>query len=352
LRSRFKAESQEVSPMAHLAPGITVVIPLYNKAAYVARCLRSVRSQTFQDYEVIVVDDGSTDGSAQIARLALGDPGRLVSQENRGVGAARNRGIAEAAAPYVAFLDADDEWQPRFLEAVWALTCRYPSAGLYATGYSTVWPNGKIFPATIAHESGEPTGLIKDYYNRGAIPSLIHSSSVMVAHRVFRRVGMFLEREALGEDGELWARIAYDYPIAYDTRLLGTYYAGTPSSATDCYRLTVPPKRPPVIETLRRLRTLQNELRPTPAGLDKYLEEWILFYLWKSINLPRTDFDDLARRELPDATHFPLQRLCLAIGAVPLAPQWVLRALSRYFTSGFHYDLARSHSIIRGRTPC
>src|SRR5947209_3795753 len=103
---------------------VSVIIPLYNKAPYVRRTLDSVRAQTFADYEVIVVDDGSTDGGAAVVE-GFGDPRfRLIAQPNAGPGAARNRGLAEAGGEFVAFLDADDEWLPTFLERSLALLDR------------------------------------------------------------------------------------------------------------------------------------------------------------------------------------------------------------------------------------
>jgi GT2 family glycosyltransferase len=95
---------------------ISIIVPVYNKASYIARCLDSIAAQTFQNFEVIVVDDGSTDGSSDIV-AAYPDPRiRLVRQANAGPGAARNRGAAEARFPLLAFLDADDEWLPGYLE--------------------------------------------------------------------------------------------------------------------------------------------------------------------------------------------------------------------------------------------
>ena len=94
---------------------VSVVIPLYNKAPYIARTLDSVLAQTHQDYEVIVVDDGSTDEGPSIVRQCNDRRVRLVSQENRGLSGARNRGVAESQADWVAFLDADDEWMPDYL---------------------------------------------------------------------------------------------------------------------------------------------------------------------------------------------------------------------------------------------
>ncbi|NLZ30356.1 MAG: glycosyltransferase family 2 protein, partial [Methanomicrobiales archaeon] len=116
-------------------PEVSVVIPLYNKAPYIARALSSIIAQTRQDFEVIVIDDGSTDGGEEIVR-GFDDPRiRVIRQENRGVSAARNRGIEAARADFIAFLDADDEWMPTHLGALLRLRGRYPRAGAYGTAY-------------------------------------------------------------------------------------------------------------------------------------------------------------------------------------------------------------------------
>ncbi len=95
-------------------PLISVVIPLYNKEPYIKRAIDSILAQKIQDYEIIVIDDGSTDKSAEVVK-SFPDPRiRLIQQENAGVSAARNRGIEEAKAELIAFLDADDEWTPIF----------------------------------------------------------------------------------------------------------------------------------------------------------------------------------------------------------------------------------------------
>ena len=115
-------------------PAVSVVVPLYNKAAYITRCLESICQQTFDDFEVLAVDDGSTDGSGEVAARTADRRIRVISQRNAGEGAARNRGITEARAELIAFLDADDAWEPGFLQAVIQLSQRYPEAGLFATG--------------------------------------------------------------------------------------------------------------------------------------------------------------------------------------------------------------------------
>ena len=96
----------------------SVVIPLYNKEHYIAGTLRSVLTQTFPDYEVIVVDDGSTDHSLQACKEVRSDKIRVVQQVNQGVSAARNKGIELAAGEYICFLDADDTWHPDYLQNI------------------------------------------------------------------------------------------------------------------------------------------------------------------------------------------------------------------------------------------
>jgi hypothetical protein len=115
---------------------VTVVVPLYNKAATLDRALRSICAQTFEDFDVVIVDDGSTDDGAALAEQFPDERIRVIRQENRGPGAARNRGIAESAAELIAFLDADDEWLPEFLERSVALLDRSePRVAAVICGY-------------------------------------------------------------------------------------------------------------------------------------------------------------------------------------------------------------------------
>ena len=99
-----------------MSVNVSVIIPLYNKAPFLRRALDSVRAQTYGDFEAILVDDCSTDGGGDLAAVYPDRRFRTISQKNAGPGAARNRGIAEARGQLLAFLDADDEWMPGFLE--------------------------------------------------------------------------------------------------------------------------------------------------------------------------------------------------------------------------------------------
>ena len=117
-------------------PLITVIVPLYNKVNEIERSLQSIYHQTVTEYELIIIDGGSTDGSLELAESHLKDSRiRLVHQKSKGLPAARNEAIALASGELIAFLDADDEWHPDFLETIIRLYHQYPNAGIYATAY-------------------------------------------------------------------------------------------------------------------------------------------------------------------------------------------------------------------------
>jgi len=199
-------------------PRVSVVIPLYNKAKSFGATLSSVLAQTMTDFEVVVVDDGSTDGSGDIVRGFSDARIRLVEQANAGESGARNRGIAEARSDLIALIDADDLWFPHFLKTVLALHDRFPDAGAYATAFVGI-QNGTVirFPYVgVSHLfEGE---LIKDYFRSCTLgANIVWSSSVMIPRRVFDRVGGFPVGVRNGADLHMWARIALEYPIAWST---------------------------------------------------------------------------------------------------------------------------------------
>lgn len=194
---------------------ISVVIPLFNKVRYIERAIRSVLAQTHRDFELVVVDDGSTDGSGEIVRR-ISDPRlRLVSQENKGECGARNRGIGECRHDIIAFLDADDEWFPRFLEAVLGLRERHPAAGMYATAYCLGYADRLERPAFLGCPVERIGGLIPDYFESCLGPHPVTSSSVLIPREVLENVGGFPPGVRAGGDLHTWTRIALRYRIAW-----------------------------------------------------------------------------------------------------------------------------------------
>ena len=220
----------------------SVIVPLYNKAEYVGRTLASLFAQTWSDYEVVVVDDGSTDDSyLEAVRAAQGrSQCRIVRQDNAGVAAARNKGVELAEGKYVCFLDADDWWEPTFLEEMESLISACPDAGLYATGYYLV-KNGKRRVAPIGVEEGFQEGYInycQTYARRLCMP--VTSSTVAIPREVFLAFGGFRSGILLGEDFDLWIRIALKHRVALVNRPLANYFQDLPPSRRATRRLHNP----------------------------------------------------------------------------------------------------------------
>lgn len=210
----------------------SVIIPLYNKAPYIRKALESVLAQTYADYELIIIDDGSTDGSAEIAEAILQDPAsrlsplafRLLKQQNAGVSAARNNGVAQASGDYIAFLDADDWWEPTCLEKMAQLIEDYPEAGLYASNYMYYKP-GKTRVAVNNIETGY-FNYPKAYYEGGAMP--VWTGATMMPRMVFNEIGGFPLGIKLGEDFLLWAKTAMQYKVAFLNEPLAWYNNDVP----------------------------------------------------------------------------------------------------------------------------
>jgi len=191
--------------------GISVIIPLYNKAAHVGRALESALCQDFHDTEIIVVDDGSVDEGPAVVRSYRDKRLRMIRQANSGPGAARNRGVAESRHPYIAFLDADDEWLDGFLRTSMENLLRHPDCALSITGHyvgedKRLWPGLEILQV-----SKGPWRLHSDISPRimGASLAFIHSAGAVLCRReVVSRFGGFYEKACVyGEDLYLWLQV-------------------------------------------------------------------------------------------------------------------------------------------------
>jgi glycosyltransferase involved in cell wall biosynthesis len=204
---------------------VSVVIPLYNKARHVRRAIDSVLAQTHQDFELIVVDDGSTDRSGEVVRLVADQRVRLITQENAGECAARNRGICEARYDLIGLLDADDAWSPDFLAAALALRARFPQAAIWATGYCHS-VNGCIRLNRFheRHEASDSNGFLLDYFGPDGDWMAISSSSVLIRKDALCAVGGFPAGVIRGGDVSTWFRLALRFPIAWLPRCTATVF--------------------------------------------------------------------------------------------------------------------------------
>lgn len=228
---------------------VTVVIPLYNKERHIQRAIDSVLAQTHRDFELIVVDDGSKDGGAALVE-AVADPRvRLHRQPNGGVSVARNRGVALGTAPLIAFLDADDAWEPGFLANVLMLAAEFPQAVGVAMNYEVVAPNGTrslgVDPTRAATQLLDPLA----YFRIGKHGSPVFSSSVTVRREALAAAGGFPEGVRLGEDIDTWLRLLFQGPIVFDARPGGRYFNDATNRALNTH---APPARYVFFDTIDR----------------------------------------------------------------------------------------------------
>ena len=205
----------------------SVIIPLYNKAPYVAKAIGSVLSQTFTDYELVIMDDGSQDGSFEVSmRYIEGHPNcHIYRQVNRGVSVARNNAAALSQGQYLCFLDADDWWEPTFLEEMSGLIEAFPDAGIYGTNYTIV--NETRHKTRVASVGVEP-GFEKGYINYCQVYAKtmympLTSITVSIPRAVFGEMQGFPKNIKLGEDFMLWIRIAMNYKVAFLNKPMAYY---------------------------------------------------------------------------------------------------------------------------------
>ena len=189
-----------------LSPCVSVIIPTYNRWSMLREAVESVLAQTFTDFELIVVDDGSTDES-EVKLHRLGAPIRVIRQPRRGVAAARNLGVSAANGRYLAFLDSDDLWLPEKLAAQTGFMEEHPEVGICQT--EEIWIRGgaRVNPKA---RHRKPSG---DIFKRSLELCLVSPSAVMITRALFHKVGGFDEALPVCEDYDLWLRTAVDHTV-------------------------------------------------------------------------------------------------------------------------------------------
>lgn len=209
-------------------PKVSIIIPAYNAMKYLPETLDSVLQQKFEDFEAIVINDGSSDDIEGWFAQNVTDPRlRLLSQHNQGPSAARNTGMASAQGEYIAFLDADDLWDPAKLEKQIAILDSEPDVALVYGWLANIDPQSR------------PTGKVRKYYNEGMVwPELIKhnfigcGSNAMVRRRCFEELGLFDSATTGLEDWDMWLRIADKYPFRVIQEPL-VYYRQHPASLSN-----------------------------------------------------------------------------------------------------------------------
>lgn len=271
---------------------ISIVIPLYNKERCIGKTICSVLDQSYTNFELVIVDDGSTDQSLNKVKKFEDERIRIIQQRNLGISAAKNAGISHSKYELVAFLDADDYWEKTFLQTIISLVDEFPQAGLYSTGYYLHYDSGTI-TKTLPMQDGNSSFIIKNYFKELLNNSWgLHTSSVVIWKHVLKDLGKFpiwiespcngyiyilrgdgtvisraemtlsrgkstrlrpndpimlpeelrltpdlqLRKDIHGEDMYLWDYIGLKYPIAYCNSLLSNYSGDVPGQAVKAKR--------------------------------------------------------------------------------------------------------------------
>ena len=213
---------------------ISVIIPLYNKETTIARAIRSAAEQSVEPLEIIIVDDGSTDRSAEIAGLTAEAYPRLtikiLRQANAGVSAARNRAVAEAQAEFVALLDADDRWTPDHLADCEALIQKYPGCGIYATAFSI--DDGRQLTDG---DTPEAEGIV-DFFAESLRHYVVIPSAAVLRRGTMLAAGGFPVGMRMGEDQYLWVKMARMAPVAFTPSRSTVYSKAAENRSTAIWR--------------------------------------------------------------------------------------------------------------------
>ncbi len=258
-------------------PEVSVIIPLYNKEKYVSRALESVFSQTYEDYEIIVVDDGSTDKSRNIVQRYEDHRLLMIHQDNAGPGAARNKGIEISKAPFLAFLDADDEWMPEFLETSVRMLFNNPDCDVAASCYYR-GPERKDI-CDLFRQYGMTEGPwrlnvnISDYELKHAV-YILNSNSTLYKRSVIEKYGGFYSKNSCkyGEDFYLFLQVMLNHKIYRILKPLWWFH----SESSD-----IVIKNPAYQELHPFLTDIMPLKQNCPPEYHKLLDRWLaLFALW------------------------------------------------------------------------
>lgn len=202
-------------------PFFSVIIPLFNKELFIEATLKSVLNQSYVDFEVIIVNDGSTDNSAQIIAKFNDSRIRVFNKENAGASAARNYGIEKAHSNYISFIDADDYWYPTFLEEIFEKVNRFPDIKVFSAAIE-IETSKTIFPA---HYSIKKTGdfEIVNYFTASTKETVICTSCAVFNKSIFEDVGVFDTQIKSGQDTDMWIRIGLKYNVLFIWKILARY---------------------------------------------------------------------------------------------------------------------------------
>jgi glycosyltransferase involved in cell wall biosynthesis len=244
-------------------PFFTVIIPLYNKEKYLEKAINSILNQTFTDFELLIINDCSTDKSVEIASKFISDKVQIIHHEkNSGLAATRNTGIKKATSNYVTFLDADDIWKPHFLEKTYNLIQNFPEARIFGTNYEEIWDSTIKNPHNNSDSLPENFEGYVNFFKINIKQGLYNHGSVCLHKEVYENVGFYNENIQLSQDLDFNIRANYHYKLAYDNSVQMSYFMQTDNQMT---RSSIVNKTIPDYD-------LYEDWAKTNSDLKKYLD--------------------------------------------------------------------------------
>ncbi len=206
-------------------PYFSIIIPLFNKEKYIVNTINSILHQDFNDFEIIIVDDGSTDASLEKIKYFLSDKVSLIEHDkNKGLSATRNTGIKNAKANYIAFIDADDTWLPHYLKTIKYLIDTFIEARIYAANMQYVYPKQTIaIDNKLIDFPSDYKGYI-NFFKENLKQGLYCINTVCYHKSVFEKVGYFDEKITFSEEIDFYIRSHLKFKFAYDTTVCSNYY--------------------------------------------------------------------------------------------------------------------------------
>ncbi|MBU2927348.1 glycosyltransferase family 2 protein [Winogradskyella psychrotolerans] len=199
----------------------SVIISVYNKEKHIQSTIESVLHQTFKDFEIIVINDGSTDNSEKIINAFNDERITLITTPNQGASNARNSGIKAAKSDYIALLDGDDTWDSSYLQHMYDAIQKFPNSKLFSTGLAQKYKD-KITPVNYSFIQTETHGL-HNYFEASKKYTLITSSSVVFNTSILEKTGVFDTEIATGEDTDLWIRFGLHFSVLFINKPLACY---------------------------------------------------------------------------------------------------------------------------------